>query len=109
MSSVIHRLFGIRLPADTAAAARDDSDKRLSFEQIRHRLHAVVADCADQRTQRLVYKIDIARNAKDFWLLRSDLHQCISQAHSQAEAALRINSLLHAFEGWLPQAQLTRI
>ena len=108
MSSVIHRLFGIRLP-DNTDTARDNSDNRLSVEQIRRRLHDVVADCADQRTQRLVYKIDIARSAGDFWLLRSDLHQCISQAHSQGEAALRINSLLTAFEGWLPSGQLTRI
>lgn len=106
MSSAIHRFFGITVPGSSEAAK---PESRLSVEQIRNRLLGLVADCRDQRTQRLIYKINVSSTAADLWLLRSDVHQCIAQAHSQGEAVTRINSLLHAFEGWLPKNQLVKI
>ena len=108
MNMVIQRLFGI-----TAAPAFSDSGRatasRLPLEQIRESLQALLHDCTDMRSQRVIYKINVAQTPSELWMLRSDLHQCISQAHTQTEAAERINSLIEVFEGWLPAAQLTRI
>lgn len=106
MSPAFQRIFGIQVPgfSDLRPAAN-----RLSIDQLRQRLQAVIEDCREHRTDRMNYKIAIARTPNDLWLLRSDLHQCVSQAHSQAEAANRINSLVPAFQGWLPASQLTRI
>ena len=81
----------------------------MPIEQIRESLLALLHDCRDMRTQRLIYQIKVAKTPSDLWLLRSDLHQCIAQTHSQSEAAERINSLIEVFEGWLPADQLLRI
>lgn len=105
MGSGLQRIFGIRLPGFPDAGKTG----RLPLEQVRVALQGLVQDCRDLRTQRLVYQINMARTPEDLWQLRSDLHQCIAQAHSQAEAVTRINSLLTVFEGWLPASQLTRI
>ncbi len=82
---------------------------RLTPEQIRHRLYQALADCKDMATQRAIYRINVAATPADLWLLRCDLHQCIARVHNQAEATRRINTLLDAFEGWVPSHQLTAI
>ncbi|MDO9402975.1 MAG: hypothetical protein Q7T87_02975 [Polaromonas sp.] len=82
---------------------------RLPLEQVRERLQGTLHDCRDMRAQRLVYKINVAKTGADLWLLRSDLYQCISQTHNQAEAVKRINELVSVFEGWIPARNLTRI
>jgi len=81
----------------------------MPFERIRQGLHLCIQDCPDTAAQKVAYKINLAKTPADLWLLRSDLHQCISHTHDQAEAARRINALLEAFRGWIPAAQLTRI
>ncbi|MDB5965117.1 MAG: hypothetical protein JWQ72_1617 [Polaromonas sp.] len=101
MNMVIQRIFGTSLLGTTG--------KPLPIEQIRNSLHAALHDCKDIRTQRVIYKINLARTPADLWMLRSDLHQCIAQVHSQAVAAERINNLISVFEGWLPSSQLSRI
>lgn len=107
MNTVIRRIFG------TAAPAFSDPGRaplhRRPVEQIRESLQTLLDDCQDMRSQRVLYKIRVAQTPSELWLLRSDLHQCISQAHTQTEAADRINSLIEVFEGWLPAGQLTRI
>jgi hypothetical protein len=106
VNMVIQRIFGnstSRL-SSTAKAAN-----RLSVEQIQESLRTLLHDCEDPRTPRVIYKISLAKTPSDLWLLRSDLHQCIAHAHSQTEAAERINGLIGVFEGWLPASQLTRI
>ena len=106
MNTVIKRILGI------AAPVFSDSRRpvsRVPIEQIRESLLALLHDCRDMRTQRLIYQIKVAKTPSDLWLLRSDLHQCIAQTHSQSEAAERINSLIEVFEGWLPAGQLLRI
>lgn len=106
MNTVIQRILGL------AAPAFSDSGRpvsRVPVEQIRESLLALLHDCRDMRTQRLIYKVNVAKTPADLWLLRSDLHQCIAQTHSQSEAAERINSLIEVFEGWLPAGQLLRI
>jgi hypothetical protein len=106
VNTVIKRILGI------AAPVFSDSRRpvsRVPIEQIRESLLALLHDCRDMRTQRLIYQIKVAKTPSDLWLLRSDLHQCIAQTHSQSEAAERINSLIEVFEGWLPADQLLRI
>ena len=93
-------IFSARQPAPPA---------RLTLEQIRHRLYEALADCKDMSTQRVIYRINVASNPADLWLLRTDLHQCIARLHNQAEATRRINDLLDAFEGWVPARQLASI
>jgi hypothetical protein len=107
VNMVIQRLFGIAAP--TFSDSGRSTISRLTVEQIRESLQALLHDCKDMRSQRILYKIDVAQTPSELWLLRSDLHQCISQAHTQTEAADRINSLIEVFEGWLPAGQLTRI
>lgn len=85
------------------------SPGRLPLEQIRQQLYGALHDCTGMDTQRVTYKIDLAVTPADLWLLRSDLHQCISRTHDQAEAAWRINALLETFCGWIPAIQLSRI
>jgi hypothetical protein len=107
VNTVIQRLFGITSPAFSDSGRSTVS--RLTIEQIRESLQALLHDCKDMRSERVLYKISVAQTPSELWMLRSDLHQCISQAHTQTEAAERINSLIEVFEGWLPAGQLTRI
>ncbi len=106
MNMVIQRIFGVVAPRFSDSIP---SSSRLPFEHIQQSLRSLLHDCQDMQSQRVIYKINIAESVSDLWLLRSDLHQCISQRHNQAEAATRINSLVEVFQGWLPARQLTRI
>lgn len=103
---VFKRIFGMGSPGSPKLGA---SPGRLPLAEIRQQLHEAVYDCKDIRAQRMIYKINMATTPSELWLLRSDLHECIAQAHSQGLAAERINNLLPAFKGWLPDGQLTRI
>ena len=84
-------------------------DKRLPLEHIRHTFHQALHDCKNMGAQRLIYKINVAPTPSDLWLLRDDVYQCITQTHSQGEAAERINALIPAFNGWLSASQLKLI
>lgn len=106
MNTVIKRILGMATPA-FSDSGRPVS--RLPIEQIRESLQTLLHDCRCMRSQRVIYKINVAQTPAELWLLRSDLHQCIAQTHSQSEAAERINSLIEVFEGWLPAGQLLRI
>ncbi len=102
----IQRIFGIvkrTSPAGTNAA------ERAPLEKIRQSLQQTLHDCTGARAERVTHKIKHAQTPAELWQLRSDLHQCIAQAHSQSEAAQRVNSLIEVFRGWLPASQLTRI
>jgi hypothetical protein len=98
-------LFSAIRPPSAAPGTPD----RLTLEQIRHRLHQVLHDCESAEAQRIIFRINMADSPAALWLLRSDLHQCVSRARDQAEAARRINAVLDTFTGWLPATQLTRI
>lgn len=79
------------------------SHTRLPLEQIRQHMHLTLHDCsASVGAQRMIFKINLAQTPAELWQLRSDLHQCISRLHGQAEAAERINTLLAGFTGWIP-------
>jgi hypothetical protein len=108
VNMVIQRIFGITAPAAFSDSGRSTAS-RMPVEQIRESLQALLHDCKDMRSERVLYKINMAQTPSELWLLRSDLHQCIAQTHTQTEAAERINSLIEVFDGWLPAGQLTRI
>jgi hypothetical protein len=106
MTLVLRRFFGygvssLRMPFM--------SDNRVSVAQIKQQLRMLLRDCSDKSAQRVAYRISGALTADELWQIRSELHQCISRRHSQTEAALRINSLLPAFTGWMPARQLMKI
>ena len=103
---VIQRIFDAFTPRFSNSKV---DGKRLPIEHIRHAFHRALYDCKNMGAQRLIYKINVAPTPSDLWLLRSDVHQCIAQAHSQSEAAERINALIPAFDGWLPASQLKQI
>ena len=107
MTNLFQRIFAntFRDSANPDANAK----QKPSMAQIQQALHAAVSDCHDVRGQRTRYKIDIAKTPAELWALRSDLHQCIAQLHSERVAAARINDLAVMFEGWIPASQLTRI
>jgi hypothetical protein len=92
------------LPASKAAAPA-----RMKLELIKERMQQQLDDFADNAAVRLKYRMSVAHDANDLWLLRSDLYQYISRAHSQLEAGRRVNSLLPCFEGWLGTHQLVKI
>ena len=103
---VIQRIFDAFTPRFSNSKV---DDKRLPIEHIRRTFQEALHDCKNMGAQRLIYKINIAPTPSDLWLLRSDVHQCIAQTHSQSEAAERINALIPAFDGWLPASKLNRI
>jgi hypothetical protein len=107
VNMLIQRIFGTTIHGGSSAINR----RQLPIEQIRHSLRRTLDDCKDKdiRAQRVMFKINAAKTPADLWMLRSDLHQCISQVHSQRVAVERINSLVDVFEGWIPPSQLTRI
>lgn len=96
-------------PEAYSAPAAPPSSDRLPLEQIRVRLHQTLHDCKDMNAQRVIFKINVAQTPGELWLLRCDLHQCISRVHNQSEAARRINALLDTFSGWVPPSQLSPI
>lgn len=79
------------------------------LQNIRNALLRCVEDCDSAPALRLRHKIAQTQTAKELWMLRNDAFQLISQQHSQAAAAERINGLLSVFEGWLDPGQLVRI
>ena len=96
--------LGTRPGADAPQA-----DAKLSLLQIQQALGSALHDCTGVRRQRIQYRIDNSKTPAELWALRSDLHQCIAQTHSERVATARINDVATAFEGWLPASQLIRI
>jgi hypothetical protein len=90
-----------------AAIARAQS--KVSLQVIQQFMTNAVAEFPGIDTERVLYKIKGSNTAQDLWILRSDLYQVISKAHSQTEAARRINALLPCFSHWIPEQQLTKI
>lgn len=66
-------------------------------------------DCETSGARRVVLQIKSARTPTELWDLRCEMHQCISQVHSQTEASRRINSLVTVFTGWVSPNKLTEI
>jgi hypothetical protein len=102
VNMVLQRIFGAskRQPKPAIGAPLVD---------IQHGLREALSGCHGVRADRLLYKIDMAKTPAELWALRSDLHQCIAQVHTESVAALRINDLSLVFTGWVPAEQLTKI
>lgn len=79
------------------------------LQAIRVALLRCIEDCDSVSARRLNHKIINTRTVQELWLLRNDAYQLISQQHSQAVAAERINALISSFEGWVEPRHLTRI
>lgn len=80
-----------------------------TFGDARAQVLEAFCDCTGPACERMRWKIDAARDARDLWLLRGDLFQLLAAQHCQAVATQRINGLLPAFEGLLPDRLLTPI
>jgi hypothetical protein len=101
MMQSLMRFFGYR-----AEAQKQTSFGRCELSALRQLVVQTLHDCSNESSERVVQRVRIAKSSQELWVLRSDLYQCIAQAHSQTEAVERINSLIDAFEGWIPSAQL---
>jgi len=80
-----------------------------ALQNIRTELLQCIADCEGLPAVRLRHKIDTAKSGQELWLLRNDAYQLVSQRHTQAVAAERINALINSFHGVLDSRQLVRI
>jgi hypothetical protein len=81
----------------------------LSLDEVRLRVVATLADCDGATADRVRLQARACRTAGDLWLLRGDIYQIIARRHCQLEAGRRLNELLPAFRGWLPDQKLTRL
>ena len=99
---VFQRIFGASARPPKPAIGAPLAKIQLSLREALGGCHGVCAD-------RLLFRIDSAKTPAERWGLRSDLHQCIAQVHTESAAAMRINDLSHIFAGWVPAAQLTKI
>lgn len=102
IAKLIRRSLQPRRKSVKAATLKD-------LQIIRSAMTSCVNDCEGIPAQRLHLKIASAKTAQDLWMLRNDAYQVISQQHSQTEAAVRINRLMDAFEGWVEPRQLVKI
>ena len=93
--------------APKTASARTPSLREL--HAIRQALLDCLDGCNDAPAQRLRRKIAQTQTPRELWMLRNDAYQLISQQHSQAAAAERINGILKVFEGWVDARLLVRI
>ena len=76
---------------------------------LRDRMLDTLDGCQGPMCERMRWRIGDARAPQDLWLLRSEIFQLVSSQHCQSEAAMRINALIPAFEGWLPARLLTPV
>ncbi len=102
MHMVFQRIFGMSTREAKAPVCLPLTDIQLSLRE-------ALAGCHGLQADRLHYKIVRAETPAELWALRSDLHQCIAQSHTESVAALRINGLSLVFAGWVPAAQLAAI
>ena len=83
--------------------------QKLHLGEVRLLMHDALQECQGPACERMRWRIDGARAAQDLWLLRGDIFQLVSRQFCQEEAVRRVNALLPAFSGWLPERVLTRL
>ena len=79
------------------------------LEALRLQLHEALLRCEGPMCERMHWRIDAACTAQHLWLLRGEIFQLVSRQFCQEEAARRINALLPAFSGRLPERMLARV
>lgn len=94
---------------DSRAHQRSLKPPAPHLEQVRRQLYIALEGCDGPVCERLRWRIVEAATAHDLWLLRGEMFQIIADTYYQGEAARRINALLPAFSGWLPERMLTRV
>ena len=102
MNMILQRIFG-------ASSRKPEPMSGLPLADIQRSLREVLDGCQGVPVDRLMYKINTANTPAELWALRSDLHQCIAQIHTEGEAAHRINGSSAVFRGWISAAQLTKV
>ena len=78
------------------------------LDRIRQRVLHTLHDCEGVQVNRLRFRVATSQNAMDLWLLRGKLYECIAKAHSQSEAARRLQQLEPIFHGWVSISRLNR-
>jgi hypothetical protein len=101
--------FSISMPFRLSKSRQDQEKSKMSMSEIKLKVELCFQDLVGSDTDSLRYKIRGAREVKELWMLRTDIHQVISRHISQQEAATRINALLPCFEQWIPAHTLTAI
>jgi hypothetical protein len=101
--------FSLSLPFRRSQDRREAKPQKMTVSQVKLQLELSFQDAVGADAERLRYKIRAARDVRDLWMLRSDVHQLISRQINQQEAAQRINALLPHFAGWMPKHLLTAI
>jgi hypothetical protein len=89
--------------------APEPAPRQESVGELRQRTLALLDDCSGAACERLRQRLQAARCANDLWLARSEIFQQVACQHCEQQAASRINDLLPAFEGWVPQKLLMPI
>ena len=79
------------------------------IDELRLQLHDALQRCEGPMCERLRWRIDEAHTAQHLWQLRGEIFQLVARQFCQEEAVRRINALLPAFAGWLPERMLTRV
>ena len=101
--------FGLSLPFRRSASPAAPEPQRLTLSQIKLRMELSFQDVEGMPADRLRLKVRCAREVKELWQLRSDIHQLLARHTNQQAASQRINDLLPCFEGWIPARQRVRI
>ncbi|MBC5764939.1 hypothetical protein [Ramlibacter albus] len=74
--------------------------------ELRQLCLGVLHDCSGPATEQLRRRLQCASTPQEIWMARCDMFQLVASQHCQSQAATRINSLLPAFSGWLPERLL---
>jgi hypothetical protein len=86
----------------------DVPDSQIGPEPVRAAMHALVADLAGARAERLARAIRVAPDVRALWLLRSGLMDALAARHGELQARQALLALDPLFrEGW-PQAPISR-
>ena len=102
-------LFGISLSFRLSGHPEPAQPERLTVSQVKLHTELCFQDIEGVQADRLRLKVRLSKDVQELWMLRSDIHQLLSQYANQTEASHRINSLLPCFVGWIPERQLVRI
>lgn len=79
------------------------------LESLRFLVQDALHRCEGPMCERMRWRIEEAYTAQQLWLLRGEIFQLVARQFCQDEAVQRINALLPAFSGWLPERMLTRV
>jgi hypothetical protein len=104
------KAFGISMPFRRSTSnEKPAATQPMTLSQIKLNVELCIQDIQNASADRLRYKIRGAREVRELWMLRSDIHQLIAKERDQQDAARAINALLPCFAGWMPSSQMVKI